>query len=146
MPSRRQVVAVGQRDDAPLTVPSWNSPSGQGYSAFPGGVMPNAFAKIAATVAGGTCGALGPANVPESFVSDPAVGNLLWYDLPGYGYPSVDALRQLVRKRGIGRFVTTVDQAGSGFPSRDVLAKFGTPEQIDDAVLSPACGRPPIGA
>jgi hypothetical protein len=89
-------------------------------------------------------GALGPSNVPESFVSDPAVGNLLWYNLPGYSLPTLTEVRAMIQKRRIDRFVAQVSQAPDAYPTPSVLRALGKPQLVDDVYVSPGCTQPSL--
>jgi hypothetical protein len=89
-------------------------------------------------------GALGPTNLPESFVSNPAIGDLLWYDLPGYSLPTIPELRGMIRERRVDRVVARVSEAPDAYPTPSVLRALGKPELVDDVNVSPGCLQPSL--
>ncbi len=84
-------------------------------------------------------GALGPANLPESFAGDPTVNELLFQlDNPSTR-PSMQQLLALVRRRHVDRIVSAAS-VGAIYPNSTQMHAFGVLQQDGDVFIAPACG------
>ena len=84
-------------------------------------------------------GALGPANLPESFAGDPTVNALLFhFDGPG-PRPTMKQLLALVRRRHVDRVVSAAS-VGAIYPNSTQMHAFGVLQQDGDIFVAPACG------
>jgi len=92
-------------------------------------------------------GALGPDNLPVSFVDDPTVDTLLFGVQTPSALPSMSQLLGLAERDHVGRIVSaavTTPVVGFLYPDATQMQAFGPVQQQGDVFVAPACGHAPL--
>jgi hypothetical protein len=84
-------------------------------------------------------GALGPADLPESFAGDPTVGGLLFRFIDPTTRPTMREVLSLARRRHVDRIVSAAS-VGAIYPNSTQMHIFGALQQVGDVFVAPACG------